>query len=266
MLGGTWSSNNVNRDGRSTKTAIEIDSSSPPASSSESTAAPISAKSPSVAVAKKQSGSSSDADSFVPPKGKLSLRRRRKSRKRRADPKSEASSDESPTENEARDRGDEPGPRRKKKDPKFWFVEGDRLEVEPTRRFKLIVRGNPLPKQRHRSAASGFFFNPSRKDENEFKSVVEAVCKERIGCVPNFGSEANLKLTVQFRFPSPKTEKGAIRKKADLDNLCKFLLDSLNGVLYIDDGQFVKLIADKAFDDSIDGSGFTTFEMEVVDI
>jgi Holliday junction resolvase RusA-like endonuclease len=97
------------------------------------------------------------------------------------------------------------------------------------------------------------------------KSVVAAVCNERIGRVPNFGSDVNLKLTVQFRFPSPKTEKGAIGKKADLDNLCKLLLDSLNGVLYFDDGQFVNLIADKAFDDSFGGSGFTVFAIEVVD-
>jgi hypothetical protein len=50
MLGRVTSSNNVNRDDRSTKTAIEVDSSSPPASLSESTAPPISAKSPSVEV------------------------------------------------------------------------------------------------------------------------------------------------------------------------------------------------------------------------
>jgi hypothetical protein len=153
MLGGSGNNHNT-RDGRSSKTAIEIDP-LPLASWSESNGAS------SVADTKKESGWRSDSDSFVPLKGKLSLHRRRKSHKRQADPKSEASSDESSTENAASKRADEPGPLgRKKKEPKFWFVEGDCLEFEPTRRFVLTVRGNPLPKQRHRITDSGFFSIP----------------------------------------------------------------------------------------------------------
>jgi hypothetical protein len=32
-----------------------------------------------------------------------------------------------------------------------------------------------------------------------------------------------------------------------VDNLCKFLLDCLNGVLYNDDGQVIRLVAEKSF-------------------
>ena len=42
-----------------------------------------------------------------------------------------------------------------------------------------------------------------------------------------------------------------------MDNLCKFLLDCLNGVLYNDDGQVIRLVAEKSFGDDRGGNGYT---------
>ena len=72
--------------------------------------------------------------------------------------------------------------------------------------------------------------------------------------MPNFGSEAGIKIDVRFRFPSPKT--GLIKNTADIDNLCKFILDAWNGSFYGDDGQVVQLSADKGYDDAYGGEGY----------
>jgi Holliday junction resolvase RusA-like endonuclease len=42
-----------------------------------------------------------------------------------------------------------------------------------------------------------------------------------------------------------------------VDNLCKFLLDCLNGVLYNDDGQVIRLVAEKSFGNDRGGNGYT---------
>jgi Holliday junction resolvase RusA-like endonuclease len=49
----------------------------------------------------------------------------------------------------------------------------------------------------------------------------------------------------------------SIKNTADVDNLCKFLLDCLNGVLYNDDGQVIRLVAEKSFGDDRGGNGYT---------
>jgi Holliday junction resolvase RusA-like endonuclease len=55
---------------------------------------------------------------------------------------------------------------------------------------------------------------------------------------------------------------GLIRNTADIDNLLKFTLDSFNRAFYSDDGQFVRVIAGKAYDDDHGGMGYTLITIE----
>lgn len=71
--------------------------------------------------------------------------------------------------------------------------------------------------------------------------------------------EGPLKLEVFFRFHRPKSWPAARRDvegeepwykgKPDLDNLLKLVMDAANGILWHDDAQVVKVIADKVYSD-----------------
>jgi Holliday junction resolvase RusA-like endonuclease len=74
--------------------------------------------------------------------------------------------------------------------------------------------------------------------------------------VPAVGSYANVKVTAHFCFAFSK--KGLLKNTADIDNLSKFLLDAFSKAFYGDDGQAISLVADKAFDGSYGGAGYTT--------
>jgi len=43
--------------------------------------------------------------------------------------------------------------------------------------------------------------------------------------------------------------------KTDLDNLIKFVLDSLNGLTFLDDGQVIKILSLMTYDNEIDCKG-----------
>ena len=49
-----------------------------------------------------------------------------------------------------------------------------------------------------------------------------------------------------------------VKRKIDVDNLSKFIMDAMNGPMYNDDSQVVKLVAMKIYDDNNDCKGRTT--------
>ncbi len=90
----------------------------------------------------------------------------------------------------------------------------------------LVVPGVPVPLQRSRTS-SGRHYLPRRSAQ--YRDVVQKVWmaagRPSLGAVP---------FTCSMRF------YGA-NPRADLDNLCKSILDSLNGLAYDDDAQLVCL-------------------------
>lgn len=75
------------------------------------------------------------------------------------------------------------------------------------------------------------------------------------------------KINIIAIFPIPKSyskkqreyilkENNYHTKKSDIDNICKIILDALNGLAYNDDTQILKIIAEKKY----------TFEQEKVNI
>jgi len=51
-----------------------------------------------------------------------------------------------------------------------------------------------------------------------------------------------------------KSQWALISKRVDVDNLAKFVLDSLNGLLYVDDQQIFSLSATKIYDTNKEGA------------
>lgn len=66
----------------------------------------------------------------------------------------------------------------------------------------------------------------------------------------------SFKITINSFFVIPKTQKKGVclgdffDKKPDIDNICKIVLDALNGLAYEDDAKCVGLVAEKKYGDS----------------
>ena len=162
-------------------------------------------------------------------------------------------------------------------------------------RIHWVVRGNPLPLRRHRTSR-GFVYNPSAPAQDSFRNITLNILEESIpreSCLlkesisastttartdnstkmlPIFHAEQPLAMTIVFRMKRPNlhfigsqrclsrlrdTAPVALSPtRSDVDNLAKFVLDSLNGLLYEDDRQIHSLQVTKLLDteDSCDGS------------
>ncbi len=122
--------------------------------------------------------------------------------------------------------------------------------------IKLTVMGNPLAKKRPRFSTKGGkvrAYNVQKGDEQDFAWVAkQAGCKIMDG---------PLWMDVRFYMKRPKShyrtgkfsdklKKDApywCDKKPDLDNLVKFVKDSLNGIAWNDDSQVVYTVCCKGY-------------------
>jgi len=166
-----------------------------------------------------------------------------------------------------------------------------------TKRIQFQVHGNPLPLRRHRTA-HGFMYNPSAAAQRKFQEVVMSMLPkdfmkplednipdpynhselENI-ISPFFQADEQLSVHIIFYMKRPKTHfvagksesrrirsiyQGLLphRSKTDVDNLAKFVLDSLNGLLYVDDRQIVSLHLTKLLHSEDDFKGLTRICIE----
>lgn len=125
---------------------------------------------------------------------------------------------------------------------------------------KITVYGDPKPQKRHRSVRVGRFthqYDPSSSDKDDFLIVVQ---KER----PQAPISSPVKVEIGFYFSRPKSHYRTGKRsnelkdgisdlhtsRPDLDNLCKFCLDALNGVFWKDDSCISYLSAIKAYSEN----------------
>lgn len=157
------------------------------------------------------------------------------------------------------------------KDPSHWVENSDEVIVQhhdgdDKRRvseLRFKVRGNPRPLVRHRSRY-GNIYNPSAKLQETFrKAVQDLVFFDNDLQPPIFEADEFLVMTILFRLKRPKAhfingKPGPERlresapsqtsSRVDVDNLTKFVLDSMNEVLYQDDRQIVSIHVTKILD------------------
>jgi len=173
--------------------------------------------------------------------------------------------------------------KRKPEGPAYWRNETDYFLMldkdsesisfgDEAHMIQFLVRGNPRPLRRHRTAR-GFMYNPSSKFQESFRQVVqEMVWTEEQGAQPLFMEEDQLAMKLVFHMKRPKVHfvggkpgPGRLRSVApgrlaptrtDVDNLAKFVLDSLNGLLYVDDKQVASIHATKLYDNEGHCEGF----------
>lgn len=113
----------------------------------------------------------------------------------------------------------------------------------------IKIPGNPVPQQRARINRNRFY-DPLSLLKKELQPLIESqLIDHQIFTVP-------LCTDITFYMPFTKsTSKTKINsnlylphsKRPDLDNLLKFYLDLLNGIVYFDDSLIAKLIAQKVY-------------------
>jgi hypothetical protein len=191
--------------------------------------------------------------------------------------------------------------KKRKKDvaPKHWLLDTDdfifhgkssteTISDSSNVLLRFTVRGNPLPLRRHRTSR-GFVYNPSAPAQASFRKIVQSVVfpdhdyiidSDGDGLEPIFSEGYTLAMTIVFRTKRPmnhfigsKPAAGRLKESApaqtaptrcDVDNLAKFVLDSLNGLLYHDDRQISSLHVTKLLDNHEDCRGSTEVCLRVL--
>lgn len=145
----------------------------------------------------------------------------------------------------------------------------------------LVVPGNPVAMPRPRVQwRRKFFYNPASNKVAAFKALVKsAIPATQNGVV--FPSGVPLTVSLTFHMKRPNTDfvggnrfAGSLKRGApaarpispDIDNLTKFILDGLNGVLFEDDRQVLQLTALKLLDNEGECMGRTVIEVSVFDL
>lgn len=135
--------------------------------------------------------------------------------------------------------------------------------------MRFIIEGDPIPKMRPRFMRRGphvITFDPQEKVkqrvraelEEQFKSSINAQNKQIVIEASNLVSAATFDCTMSFYLPMPDSWSEAKKNeklwrieecncKPDLDNLEKFYLDCMNGVIFEDDKQIVTLQSRKRY-------------------
>jgi Holliday junction resolvase RusA-like endonuclease len=159
--------------------------------------------------------------------------------------------------------------------------DGDTIQVQEVYRFRIA--GIPQAYPRVRVNYGGRFYNPASKKIAAFKAKVkDGLPASANGDIP-FKKGTPVTVKIGFLMARPLTDfvgrrraPGNLKASAmiprvvpsgsDVDNMAKFVLDALNGVVYHDDTQVVAMEAYKLADDFMDCSGATVVEITGFDI
>jgi Holliday junction resolvase RusA-like endonuclease len=157
----------------------------------------------------------------------------------------------------------------------FWVDDSDEL-VAGSSFFRVTIHGKPVPQPRYRTGRGGTY-DPSEKHKKALRRLLlKKISKKYTGQVPIFGSErVGIKMVFRLRRPNshfvggkrqgcaykPEAPDAYPTSRPDIDNLEKFILDVLNGIGYIDDGQVVFNCTTKILDNTGDCQGATTISL-----
>ena len=105
----------------------------------------------------------------------------------------------------------------------------------------ITVSGNPIPKQSFRKGKNNY----TPKRITDWQEIVGWKAKEAMSGRDIF--VGNLKVQIYFRRKD--------KRRVDLDNLCKAVLDACNGIVWEDDNQIIELHLFKLIDKEDPGVG-----------
>lgn len=133
--------------------------------------------------------------------------------------------------------------------------------------FEKTIQFEPTSLKRHRHRLGGGTYDPSKKEKDEFVSMIDNIPSEKmtnpIKCNLNFyckRPKSHYKTGKNSHILKDTSPKYNTNNK-DLDNMVKFILDALNGKLYIDDCQIVEINCKKMYSES---DGYITLLFEEI--
>jgi crossover junction endodeoxyribonuclease RusA len=104
--------------------------------------------------------------------------------------------------------------------------------------YRFTVPGQPVPKARHRSTRDGHMYTAEATTEQEF--LVQAIFVGLYG-KPEVDPKEYFQMQCWFYTRN--------RAKMDIDNLCKLVMDSMNGLAFKDDSRVWDLEAHRRVDE-----------------
>lgn len=124
-------------------------------------------------------------------------------------------------------------------------------------KIEFTIHAEPVAKARARAGVGGRFYTP--KKTSDYEAIVAMHAKQAMkGRSP---IESACVLSLVFNMPIPKSWSqkkraqaisGEIKhtSKPDLDNLIKAVKDGLNGIVWADDAQVVRVVAEKKYSEN----------------
>lgn len=120
----------------------------------------------------------------------------------------------------------------------------------------FVVPGAPYGKGRPRASSRGGFvrmYTPA--PTIAYEALIAAQATHARGDWPVLDTPISLRVIAHHPIPASWSKKkqqlalsgDCIPGKPDLDNVAKAVLDALNGVIYLDDKQVVRLVAEKKY-------------------
>lgn len=122
--------------------------------------------------------------------------------------------------------------------------------------YYFVVDGEPVAKARPRLTARGHIYTPPKTLKHE-RAIKEKFYAEYGKDFTPTDKAISVRVFFFLKKPArvPADFPPRPLKRPDIDNLIKTVLDALNGVLYQDDKQIVKILGVKKWSD--EGDGFT---------
>ena len=156
------------------------------------------------------------------------------------------------------------------------------FSVEEDKTVQLAIVGQPTPKARGRAVLKKTairIYNASQAKERKFSGVVKGLMGGLLTTHKTYFHDKFLEVCIVFAYPRPlchyhggrraeealKANVPRFPRHGDLDNLSKFVLDALNGVLFDDDSQVVFLHTKKLWVPDHQSVGSTTVRVSVIE-
>ena len=135
---------------------------------------------------------------------------------------------------------------------RFNNMGGDTLK-----QIVIKIKGKPKAQQRHRHTKKGLTYDPSVNDKRDFLALIHSQA-------PKVPFKQAISIYIRFSMPYVKKHYRtgkfsnelkpnppiSYTNKPDIDNLLKFIFDSGNNVLWMDDSQIYRVQMEKIYSES----------------
>lgn len=124
-----------------------------------------------------------------------------------------------------------------------------------SKNIRIVVPGQPVPKERPRATRNGHIYTP--KKTKDYEQLVKQLYKIKYkNAIFEKDIPLLMEITAYFGIPKSDSKEKKEKKnngeilptiKADADNICKIIMDSMNGLAYEDDKQITDVKVKKRY-------------------